>query len=124
MKLSDFIQDIGRPIAYYPALARLLGVKAAIFLGQLIYWTGREASSDGWIFKTTSDIEEETGLSRKEQSHARKRLKELGILHQHYDRLHHRLLFKVDFRGLNALWERRGITEIGNRHLPKGQFGK
>ena len=74
MKLLESLQELGRVIAYYPSLARALrDVKAAIFLAQLIYWTPRtRQEAKGWIFKTTSEIEIETGLVYEEQHTARK----------------------------------------------------
>ncbi len=48
--LLDLLAD--RPIAYHPQLARAFGSpNVAIFLGQLLYWTGREADPEGWIWK-------------------------------------------------------------------------
>jgi len=53
MKLSDFLENVGRPIAYYPRLAQVVGgVKATVFLCQLIYWRGKESDKHGWIYKT------------------------------------------------------------------------
>jgi len=63
-----------RPIAYHPALARVVGVKEALLLCQFLYWDGKGRDSDGWIWKTQEDITEETGLSRAEQEGARRRL--------------------------------------------------
>lgn len=124
MKLSDFLQDIGRPVAYYPSLARLLGgVKEAVFLSQFIYWTGREKSQDGWIFKSSDEVELETGLSYREQLTARKRLKSLGILKERYARLEHILYFKIDFDALNDRWTRRN-TQNAFPEIPKTRFGK
>lgn len=115
MKLSDFLQDIGRPIAYYPSLARLLGgINESIFLSQIIYWTGKEASGDGWIYKTSSEIESELGLTYREQMGARKRLRRLGVLSEEYRRLKHVIYFSVNFDYLNHLWD---------RHMTKCHFG-
>lgn len=70
-----------RPVAYHPILAKKLGgVEEAIFVSQMLYWTGRGKLAGGWIFKNQADIESETGLSRRNQETARKRLKKLGVL--------------------------------------------
>jgi hypothetical protein len=69
-----------RPIAYHPAFARAWGVKAAILLGQLIYWHGKQSNTDGWIRKTVAEIDEETALSEKEQETARRVLIAEGAL--------------------------------------------
>lgn len=115
MKLSDFLQDIGRPVVYYPSLARLLGgVKEAIFLSRIIYWTGKGASEDGWIYKTSSEIESELGLTYREQMGARKKLRQLGVLREEYRRLEHVIYFSVNFDRLNDLWDRH-LTLSGMR---------
>jgi hypothetical protein len=51
MKLTDFLQDVGRPVAFYPSLRRITGsTTATLFLCQLIYWKGKEADKEGWIY--------------------------------------------------------------------------
>ena len=97
MRASDFLRYTGRPIAYHPRLAKPLGsVNAAILFGQLVYWHDKTNSPLG-VYKTALEIEEETGLSVKEQETARKKLKERGILIETLKRLEHRLFFKIDF---------------------------
>jgi len=71
-----------RPVAYHPGLARVLGVKEAIFVCQLLYWHGKGKLPGGWIWKTQADITEEIGLSRREQEGARRRLVAAGILEE------------------------------------------
>jgi hypothetical protein len=42
VKLSDALGGLGRPVAYYPELARFFGsVDAAILFAQLFYWRDR-----------------------------------------------------------------------------------
>ena len=61
------LQD--RPIAYHPLLAKALGgVKQAVFVSQLLYWTGKGKRADGFIWKTQEEWADETGLSAGEQS--------------------------------------------------------
>ena len=68
MKLTDFLSGVGRPVAYYPSLRRITGsTNATIFLCQLIYWKGKEADPNGWLYKESDEIEVETGLSYGEQ---------------------------------------------------------
>jgi len=129
MRLADFLQEIGRPVAYYPKLRRITGsTTATILLCQLVYWTGRQADPDGWIYKTAAEIEEETGLSEKEQRTARRNLKGRGLLQERYDRLNHRMYYRVDLAALNAEWEefcngRSGTDQRAVRELTNGQFG-
>jgi hypothetical protein len=70
-----------RPIAFNPKLARVVGgVKAGLFLSQLLYWDNKGKSEDGWIYKTIDEMEEETALSREEQDAAIRKLKSLDII--------------------------------------------
>jgi len=112
-QLSIALKRLGRCVAYYPALARLMGLKESIFLCQLIYWTpkGRHEKGDGWIYKSVEEMDEETGLTYKEQIRIRKSLQRQKLLEEFYDREQHRLYFRVLADGLNKL----------SGHLPDGQ---
>jgi len=105
MKLTEFLKDVGRPVAYYPGLKKITGsTTATIFLCQFIYWIGKGESKDGAIYKTSDEIEKETGLSYEEQKTARTRLKYLGILTEKYARIEHTIYFKVDTNRVDELW--------------------
>ena len=81
LPFSESMNAVGRPVTYYPNIAKALSdTKAAIFVSNFIYWDGKQASKQGWIFKTQEEIYQETGLTRYEQETARKRLKSLEIL--------------------------------------------
>lgn len=70
-----------RMIAYYPALALALdSVPAAIMLGQLLYWHGKQADPDGWIKKSAAEMEEETAITTRQQELARPILVEKGAI--------------------------------------------
>ncbi len=121
MKLTDFLSDVGRPVAYYPSLRRITGsTNATIFLCQLIYWKGKEADPAGWIYKESDEIETETGLSYGEQKTARKLLVEAGLIEEHYARLDHQMKFKVLLEAINEKW---GIEEADIPESGKPQFG-
>lgn len=122
MKLSDFLLGAGRPVAYYPKLRRITGsTNATIFLCQFVYWIGKEASGDGWIYKTSEEIEVETGLSYDEQKTARERLVKAGLMAERYARLEHKMYFRVDLDALNSKWATPddGIPETGVAALAK-----
>ena len=105
MKLTDFITDIGRPVAYYPGLKKITGsTTATVLLCQFIYWRGKEADKTGWLYKTSDEIEEETGLSYNEQKTARKQLVDAGLLDEHDARLDHQMKFKVNLDAINEKW--------------------
>ena len=104
MKLTDYINGLGRVVAYYPNLKKVTGsTNATILLCQLLYWTDK--SKDGWIWKTSDDIEEETGLTYYEQKTAKTALEDLGIIAFEHKRLDHMSKYKVDKDVLNNLWE-------------------
>ncbi len=106
MKLSDFLSDIGRPVAYYPKLAHEVGgVKAAVFLCQLIYWHGKQADADGWMFKSVEEWEDETGLTYWEQRGVRRELKKAGLLQEKHRRVEHVVYYRLNLEMLNELWE-------------------
>jgi len=77
-----------RVVAYHPLLAHAVGnVAAALFLSQLLYWYNimdRKYGDgwDGWFYKSWAEINQETGLTRKEQETARKVLKKAGIIQE------------------------------------------
>ena len=78
-KFYDPIDDIlDRPIAFNPVFKKITGsTVAALMLSQAWYWSKRTSNEDGWFYKTISEWEEETGLTRSEQETARKHLKDI-----------------------------------------------
>lgn len=76
------LEAIGRPIAFQRSFRAISGsTVAALFLSQAWYWTGKLPNDrEGWFFKDQDEWESETGLSRREQTTARKHLKEVGLI--------------------------------------------
>ena len=104
MSPLNAIRSIGRPVAFFPALAKYVGgVNAAILLGQLMYWDERTQENGLGVYKTTQQWEDETGLSYREQRTAREKLKERGLLIETYQRLNHRMFYKLDRAAFNTL---------------------
>lgn len=57
-----------RPIAFYAEIAReLKSINAAIFYQQIRYWSDKGSREDGWIYKTSTEIERETTLTEDKQ---------------------------------------------------------
>ncbi len=107
MRLSNFIIDIGRPVAYYPSLKKLTNsTTASILLCQFLYWSDK--TNDGWFWKRAEQLEEETGLTYEEQKTARERLVTLKLVEEKYDRLNHQMWFKVNQETMNDAWESLG----------------
>ena len=125
MKPSDFLQDIGRPMAYYPKLRKVTGsTTATIMLCNLIYWRGKESGPDGWLYKTAEEIEDETGLSYREQQSARKQLVKQELVEERYQRLDHKMYFRVNLQVLDTKWshcfsrnDRSSVRETTDRQF-------
>jgi hypothetical protein len=126
MRLTDFLEDLGNPVAYYPKLARITGgVLPNLFLCQMYYWLGKQKDDEGWIYKTQIEIEEETGLTRKEQESARKSLKARGLLKEQFKGCPRRLEFWLDKEALNTCWEAYVTdTELPIQQVPKAWIRK
>ena len=110
---------IGRTIAYHPIFQTLSGsIQTAIFLSQVIYWTERSTSGDGWFYKTSKEFEMETGLTRKQQYTARKALVDQGILTEKSTK-DKQMYFKVEFDVLEkSLKELRNLICIDDEAHP------
>lgn len=121
MRLSDFLEGAGRPVAYYPSMARMLGdMKEAVFICQMAYWKEKGNDPDGWIYKTSEEIDKETALSYKEQTGVRDGLKEKGLLQERYARTEHKMYFRVNWNAINDLWDEYMTKE----HMTKGKMPK
>jgi hypothetical protein len=126
MRITDILSDIGRPVSFYPGLRKITGsTTATLFLCQLIYWNGKQSDPDGWIYKTSDEIEEETGLSYEEQVTARKQLVKLGFIEEQYKRLDHKMLFRIMANRIDEVWRNQehpvpetGNAQFGNKAMP------
>jgi hypothetical protein len=104
MKLQIFLEDAGRPVAYYPKVAKFLGsVNSAIFLCQFIYWKGKE-KIENEFFKTAEEIEEETGLTYEQQKTARKILKEKGYLTEELKGIPAKIHYSFNWEKISQDW--------------------
>ena len=126
MRFAEFVRNSGSPVAYYPRLAVALGgVKEAVFVCQLLYWEGKQSDSERWIHKSLEEVRAETGLSRYEQDGVRRALERKGILECRYDRLVHRLYFRIDLCRLSDYWEAEyPSTEIAENPVLPSESGK
>lgn len=106
MSLSATLREVGRPVAYYPRLARFLGsVNAAILFAQLHYWHDRGSDTELGVYKTSQELTEETGLSYREQATARAQLRAAGYLIETNRRLEHKVYFKLVPEAIDAAFE-------------------
>ena len=69
----NILTVLDRPIAFQRAFVKLTdSINAALMLSQAVYWSSRTGDPGGWFWKTQSQWEDETGLTRREQDGARK----------------------------------------------------
>lgn len=63
---------LDRPIAFQRSFIRLdIGVTAALFLSQMIYWTNR-SDDDGWVYKTQEEWKKKLAFpAMNRRAHAR-----------------------------------------------------
>ena len=95
-----------RPVAYHPILADVGGsANIGLYLSQLLYWSPRAKGPDGWFYKTETEMQAETRLTRRNQESGRKRLVELGVLEVQRRGVPATLYFKLDIERLAVLIE-------------------
>ena len=114
MSLFAHMEAIGRPVAYYPRLAKFFGsVNSAILFSQLFYWQQRCDNKLG-VFKTSEEWSEETGLSYREQATARQHLIKRGFLVETNKRLEHRIYFRLEQEVVDAEFGEWNKVQIAN----------
>jgi hypothetical protein len=78
-KVKDMLPN--RVVGYSPDLARMVGgATIGLFLSQLLFLSDKGANPEGWIYKSEQEMGEETGLSKREQQTARRKLLALGVI--------------------------------------------
>lgn len=106
MKIKDYFPNIGYHVSYFPKFNYITGdVKATILLCQLLFWEGKQADPSSWVYKTQKELFEETGLTRREQETARKKLKEKGFLNEMHRGIPRKLYFRLDLYKIYQSWE-------------------
>lgn len=88
-----------RTIAFQSALAHCAGgALAGLLLSQLWYWSGTRCARErgGWFYKTQEELFDETGMTRREQESARKKLVKLGILEEKFEGLPRKRFFRIN----------------------------
>jgi len=118
MRPSESLLDFGRPVAYYPGLVKYLGsVNAVLFFCQILFWKNKERDPELGIYKTASEIEDETGLTYDEQRTARMHLRKVGVIFETQKRLEHKTYYRLDLNALDEL-----IVANCKSHLPELQI--
>jgi hypothetical protein len=78
-KVKDMLPN--RVVGYSPDLARIAGgATTGLFLSQLLFLSDKGANPDGWVYKSAQEMGRETGLTKREQQTARRKLLALGVI--------------------------------------------
>src|ERR671915_1924250 len=78
-KVKDMLPN--RVVGYSPDLARIVGgATIGLFLSQLLFLSDKGANTDGWVYKSEAEMGKETGLTKREQQTARRKLLALGVI--------------------------------------------
>ena len=97
--LIDAMND--KPIAFNRHYVSLgCGINGALMLSQMVYWSKRTKDKNGYFYKTQEEWELETGLTRREQETARKKLRELGFVSEHKHGVPCKVHFRVEHNSL------------------------
>jgi len=124
MKWSEAYEHAGQTIAVPVKLIHAIGAKGAILIAQLFYWKGRERSTEGWVYKTKEELRRETGISIKEQRKCVEELKKMGVLETKYDRLEHRLNYRIHIEMLDKIMEADLPSEVPKGHMLRAHAQK
>tara|TARA_R110001583_G_scaffold18501_5_gene73582 strand:- start:2573 stop:3589 length:1017 start_codon:yes stop_codon:yes gene_type:complete len=74
---------LDRPIAFNRTFVDLgVGITGALMLSQCVYWSTRTKDDQGWFYKTQTEWTDETGMTRREQETARKKLVSKGYIEE------------------------------------------
>jgi hypothetical protein len=78
-RVKDMLPN--RVVGYSPDLARMVGgATIGLYLSQLLFLSDKGANPEGWVYKSEAEMGLETGLSKREQQTARRKLLSLGVI--------------------------------------------
>jgi hypothetical protein len=78
-RVKDMLPN--RVVGYSPDLARIVGgATIGLFLSQLLFLSDKGNNPEGWVYKSEAEMGKETGLSKREQQTARRKLLSLGVI--------------------------------------------
>jgi hypothetical protein len=78
-KVKDMLPN--RVVGYSPDLARIVGgATIGLYFGQLLFLSDKGANPAGWVYKSEAEMGQETGLTKREQQTARRKLLSLGVI--------------------------------------------
>jgi hypothetical protein len=78
-KIKDLLPN--RVVGYSPDLARIVGgATIGLFLSQLLFLSDKGHNTDGRVYNSEAEMGKETGLTKREQQTARRKLLSLGVI--------------------------------------------
>jgi hypothetical protein len=78
-QIKDMLPN--RVVGYSPDLARIVGgATTGLFLSQLLFLSDKGHNPEGWVYKSEQEMGKETGLTKREQQTARRKLLALGVI--------------------------------------------
>jgi hypothetical protein len=118
-----------RTVGYSPDLARIVGgATIGLFLNQLLFLSDKGHNPDGWIYKSEAEMGRETGLTKREQQTARRKLLSLGVIAierrgfkftYHFkviwERLYQIIEKSLSGQTIGSQWQQTVVTEKGER---------
>ena len=84
-------------------IVKAIGIEAGFLLTTLIEASDGIANDEGWFYKTSPSLEEETGLSNHKQSKIIEELTKLGILEQENKGMPMKRYFRINFQKIEEL---------------------
>jgi hypothetical protein len=126
-RVKDMLPN--RVVGYSPDLARAVGgATIGLFLSQLLFLSDKGHNPDGWVYKSEAEMGRETGLTKREQQTARRKLLSLGVIAierrgfkftYHFKVMWERLYQVIDKslsgQTVASQWQQNGATEKGER---------
>jgi hypothetical protein len=126
-QIKDMLPN--RVVGYSPDLARIVGgATIGLFLSQLLFLSDKGANIDGWIYKSEAEMGRETGLTKREQQTARRKLLTLGVIRierrgfkftYHFkvmwERLYQVIEQSLSSQTIGSQWKQNVATEKGER---------
>lgn len=105
-----------RSMQYIRYLSEMVddNVNAGVFMSQLLFWWGKGIKKE-WIYKTISEIRDETGLTKDQQATAIKIWERAGFLEKKLMGIPPKRHFKINLQKLMDFLEISDLFEKNNQ---------
>lgn len=113
---------VSPPVAYQRIFVDLTGsVTAALLLSACMQEHEVRTAVDGWYSASAEQIERATGLSRKEQSTARRVLREQGLMHERRVGYPAEFQVRIDYDAITRCLLSVGAKNRARKSMPLAQ---